>query len=146
MFLRYAYDAFHKAAGLDLSNENAHNQFILTASEAGRLDEVLIIYEKWTAGQPNNVILQRCKKNVVTLGMALIPQSVTVAEGSSVGLKRFVLVGSVLSFVVGLGMLIIVPMLVKGKKLTRENVRGVAPVGMTMTIAGLAGFVSRRYL
>ncbi len=146
MFLRYAYDAFHKAADLDLANEDAHNQFILSASESRRLDELLIAYEKWTAANPDNEILQRCKNNVVTLGMAMMPQSIELSDGGHGGLKRFVLVSSILFFIVGMGMVTIVPLLVKTKKLTRANVRGVAPVGITMTFCGLAGFVSRRYL
>jgi tetratricopeptide (TPR) repeat protein len=146
MFSRYAYEAFQKAASLDLANEEAHNQFILATSEAGKLGELLSIYDNWVAADPGNEMLQRCKKNVMTLSLAMIPQAVDVKDGAAAGLKRFVLIGSILMFVVGLGVLTVAPLLIKSEKVKREQVRGAAPIGLTMMGFGLAGFLSRRYL
>jgi tetratricopeptide (TPR) repeat protein len=145
MFQRYVYDAFLKAAALDLTSEEVHNQLIVAASSSGRLDDVLISYEKWLATNPDNPLLLQCKKNVTTLAMAMIPQSVELNDGGD-GLKRFVLVSSILLFTVGFGILIATPMLIKSGKLDKKNARGMAPIGMTMAGLGLAGFISRRYL
>jgi tetratricopeptide (TPR) repeat protein len=146
MYARYVYDSFYKAAGLDLANEDAHNQFVLAGSVAGRLDELLLIYEKWSAADPSNELLKKCKKNVATLGMALIPQAVGVGGSNNAGLKRFVTISSVLLFAVGLGMLTVVPMLVKAGKLSRQNVRGVAPVGGPSAAPGWGGVFYHRNL
>lgn len=146
MFLRYAYDAFYKAAGLDLTNEDAHNQFIIMASSSGRFEELLVIYEKWASANPSNELIQRCKRNVVTMGMSFMPQSTDIGETSSQGLKRFVLISSIFLFVVGLGILTVFPVLVKTKKIKPENVRGAVPAGLAMSGFGLIGFLGRRFL
>jgi len=131
MFLRYAYERVYKAAGLDLANEEAHNQFILAGSTSARLDE--LFESRMKSGPPRTRPMNSCsnaKKNVVTLSMAMIPQSVEIGGTDSGGLKRFVLISSIFLFVVGLGMLVATPLMVKSGKLSRENARGVGPTGM----------------
>src|SRR5438105_4727584 len=39
IFLRYSFDALRQAARLNLTNENAHNQYIMAAQKMGVLDD-----------------------------------------------------------------------------------------------------------
>lgn len=138
MFLRYAFDAFRAAARLDADNHQAHDQYILAAQETGRLTELHAEYEALAKANPDNQMLQRCYKNIVTLELAMMPRNVNVGDaGASGTMRRFTLMISLGMILLGLA-LIFLPALFS-KSAGRQNWSGVMKAGLAMAAFGFAG-------
>ncbi|MCB4757194.1 MAG: hypothetical protein LHV69_09255 [Elusimicrobia bacterium] len=147
-FLRYAYEAFKKASHLNINSEQAHDQYILAAQRMGRLEELLQEYKALSARHPDNAFLQRCVKNIITLSMAMIPEKVSVDEGSSQTLRKAVLLISIGLFLMGLALLF-APAVIKQMlhlKLEAQQISFFVKMGLVFIALSAAGFVYRSRL
>ncbi len=147
MFQRYVWESFLKAASLDFSREDVHNYFIQAGSQSKKLEEVLVLYDKWLTQEPENPLLLTCKKNVVALSLAMVPQSVGMDDGAGTsGVKRFLLVAAIFVGVLGFAILIAVPILLKSGKLSREHARSITMAGTALVVMAGGAFVGRRLI
>ncbi len=142
-FLRYALEAFRKAARLDRTNETAHNQYIMVGQQMGLLDELHAEYATLAKNNPDNALLQQCNKNIITLSMAMMPQGVSVGDSGASPLRKIFLIASLICLFLGLGTLIASPALLKAGKISKEQVSSMARTGMVMSAAGVVGFIVR---
>lgn len=142
MYLSYAYDAFKNAARLDMTHEEAHNQYIILGQLNGRLDRVREQYQEWTKAQPDNELLSRQLKNVETLIIALVPDPVRMSEAKgSPTLLKMTLFGSIGGMIFGL-ILMLMPIFIK--KNTQVNVehnhlKNLVLTGFVVELMSLAG-------
>ncbi|MCB4756758.1 MAG: hypothetical protein LHV69_06960 [Elusimicrobia bacterium] len=105
-FLRYAFEAFRNASRLDLNHEQAHIQYITAGQQLGLLDELHHEYRELCKKYPENELLKRCCKNIVTLCLALIPDKVNLdSGGGEAGMRRFILILSIGLFLLGAAMI-----------------------------------------
>jgi tetratricopeptide (TPR) repeat protein len=143
-FLRPAFEAFQNAVRGDITNERAHDHYIILAQKMGRLDELLDEYDAWIKQHPDNEFFQRCKKNIVTISMAMMPEKVSVASSTaSNSMRKMVLFLSLGMLLFGVG-LIIGPSLAKqgGKNnIDMGTIRRLFMVGAIMDVAGAGGII-----
>lgn len=143
-FLKHAYEAFRIVSKADLYNQNAHDNYIMIGQKLGKLDDLLLEYENLQKNNPTNELIARCKKNIVTISMALIPEKVNVSgSGVPPALRKVVMFISIGAIVCGLGIAIAVPALAKsGKiKLDAEAIRGAIKVGLGIGAGGVVGLI-----
>jgi len=147
-FLRHAYEAFKKAAHLNINSEQAHDQYILAAQRMGRLDDLLPEYKGLSTRHPDNPFLQRCVKNIITLSMAMIPEKVSVGEGSSGALRKALLFVSIGLFVLGVGLVLAPPLARQMLKanLDPSQIRLFIKMGLVSFLMSVVGFVMRAKL
>ena len=147
MFLRYAFEAFQKAARLDVNNEPAHTYYVTLGQQMGVLDTLLDEYSGLSKKFPDNALLQRCHKNVIALTMAMIPQQVNVSGASaSGGMRKLALIGSLALLLMGIGFMVAPPILLKKGKLAKNQVAGMMRLGLLFEGLGIAGLVLRTRL
>jgi tetratricopeptide (TPR) repeat protein len=140
MYLPYAFDAFRAAARLDPANQQAHDNYILAAQESRRLTDLHTEYETLSKKDPQNEVFQRCFKNIMTLEMAMIPQSVNVGDAhASSGMRRFILFISIGMVVVGLACFVL-PVLFRKGAVQGQQMSGLMKAGIGFILAGFAGF------
>lgn len=104
VFNTHVYNAFRIAARLDLANEVSHNQYILAAQKMGTLDALRSEYEAWGKQYPDNELVKKCYKNIVTISLAMMPQQVSVNDGKS-GLRKLLLFGALGLLFLGISMI-----------------------------------------
>ncbi|MCB4756796.1 MAG: hypothetical protein LHV69_07165 [Elusimicrobia bacterium] len=110
-FLRYAFEAFRSASRLDLNHEQAHIQYITAGQQQGLLDELHREYGELCKKYPENELLKRSCKNIVTLCMALIPDKVALdSGGGEAGMRRFILLLSIGLSLLGAAMIFGAPL------------------------------------
>jgi len=142
MFLRYAFDAFRVVARAEPGNQQAHDQYILSAQESGRITELHSEYEALAKQNPTNDLFQRCYKNLLTLELAMIPQRVDVnSAGASSGMRRFTLFVS-LGLILGGVACLFLPLLLKKGQVSQNNWGAVAKAGVAMIVAGFGGVIA----
>lgn len=144
MFARYAFDAFRHAARLDIANQDAHNQYIMAAQQMNLLDDLHSEYDAWCKQFPDNAFLQQCKKNIVTLTMAMIPADVNVDTGG-ISMRRMVLLGSIVLMMSGALMILGAPILnkIRPNMLTGAQIKTMVTAGLATSGVGIGGFFIR---
>lgn len=142
MYLPYCFDAFRAAARLDPTSQQAHDHYILAAQESGRLMDLHAEYDALSKQNPQNELLQRCFKNIMTLELAMIPQRVDVDSAhASGGMRRFTLVFSIGVIVLGLACFFL-PMMFKKGAVQGSEMSGVMKAGVGLIILGFGGIVA----
>lgn len=140
IFMRYAYDAFRAAAKLDLTHNEAHNQYIMAAQKMGLLDNLRDEYNSWAKQYPENALLQQSNKSVMALMLASIPQPVAISGSQANAAIRKVVI-----FVAGglmlLGIVLIIgPIYLKRQGKIEPHTMAVSmKTGLAAAILGLAG-------
>jgi tetratricopeptide (TPR) repeat protein len=136
VLMRLAFESFKQAARLNLQHQEVHDNYIMLSQKLGRLDELLIEYENLVKQHPENELLARCKKNILTISMAMMPDKVNIAGGQmSSGMQKLVLFSSIGLIVTGIGMAL-VPVFLK--------TAGSKPAGITsitLILVGISGLV-----
>lgn len=143
MFLRYAFDAFQKVARRNLSDEEAHNQYIMMSQQMKRMDELQAEYNEWARTNPTNEFIQKCNKNILTISMAMIPQNIDVGGASFLGLRKVFLVTGILLIVSGLACMLVPLIMVKTGSLDKSKVAPLVRVGIGFGVMGGLAFVVR---
>ncbi len=141
---RHAFEAFRKAARLDLTHQQAHDDYILFAQKLGLLDELLKEYDGWIVKNPDNELLKRCRKNIVTISMAMMPEQVSMASsGPSSLIKKTTLIVSLGAIAMAFVMIFVVPMVKKkvGGGTQKSEMRNIFIVGTMFGLAGMAGLI-----
>lgn len=139
---RHAFEAFRHAAQLDLHHQLAHDEYILSAQKMNQLNELIVEYDNWIKHYPENELLHRCKKNLITISLALMPGQVNVAETkASPFLKQVTLLLSLLFLLGGFGIAFGAPML--KKNMSRQEASGYIRLGIFFQITGLGGLFVR---
>lgn len=138
---RHAFEAFRHAARLNLNHQAAHDEYILFAQKMGTLDELYKEYDTWLMHYPNNEQLRRCKKNLITISMAMMPDKVNVASGGNAFLRKSVMFISLGMILLGLILIFVPPLLKKGP--AQSAMTGVVKLGLILCGGGIAGFVFR---
>jgi tetratricopeptide (TPR) repeat protein len=142
MFLRHSFEAFRSAARLNLRHQEAHEQYIMMAQQMNLLDDLLREYDHWLKSDPDSELLQRCKKNIVAISMALIPQQVNMGDtGASTAVKKLVFFCSVGGLLAGAGLMLAAPLLVRSGKVTKERLAPLVRVGLLCAGLGGAGLI-----
>ncbi|MFN0117019.1 MAG: hypothetical protein ACKVQC_01830 [Elusimicrobiota bacterium] len=114
LFYKHSFEAFRQASRLNLSHDEAHQKYISTAQKLNRLDELLEEYSQWIEENPNNTNLEKAKKTIIAISMALIPDKVNVTEAkASSGLSKFLFFFSICNIVSGLGIILLAPFIPK---------------------------------
>ena len=145
-FLRLAFEAFQKAARLDLNDEAAHTNYVLFAQKLRRLDEVHAEYDALVDQDPGNALLAQCQRNIVTISMAMMPQNVSSLGGDGAAkMRRLVFVLSAGLLLFGFVFLVGPAALSKGAKpvFKKDQVQGFMKVGVLLGGLGMAGFLVR---
>lgn len=142
MFQRYSFEAFRQAARLNLTHEEAHNQYILAAQQMNLFDSLLDEYRKWESENPENEVIKKCKKNLIAISLVMIPQPVNVqsAKASSM-LQKFVFIFSLSLILCGVGTAVGIPLLSKKGLLKKEQMKPMVILSGLFGAAGLGGFV-----
>lgn len=99
IFNRHTFEAFRQAARLDLTNTEAHDEYIMAAKKLDRLDELLREYDNWLKFNPANDLIARCRKNILTISMAMIPEKVEMKAGSDKSRRVIVLMIAAVIFI-----------------------------------------------
>lgn len=121
IYYRHTFEAFHSAAKLNLTHTEAHDEYITAAQKLERLDELLQEYDTWIKFNPDNPLLARCRKNIVTISMALIPDKGSASSGPARSPRKLVVL-----LVIGLavlGMFLLGGILFLRKKSPQNNLR-----------------------
>jgi hypothetical protein len=110
----------------------------------GVLDSILEEYEKLAHKNPDNELIRRCHKNIMTISMALITPQVQIKGSQNAGtLRKFILIGSLVALFFGM-LMIFGPMLFnKSGKLSKDNIKSLLRVGIIVSGAGFAGILIR---
>ncbi len=141
LFLRYAFDAFRQAVRRDLTHQEAHDQYIIVSQKMGRLEDLLKEYDGWVKQNPDNEFLKQCKKNVVTISMAMMPEKVNVGGSQMGGLRKPILFFSLGSLLFG-AVFIFGPSVLRNLlKLEPGLIKQFLYLGIGMDVAGLGGLV-----
>lgn len=143
MFLRYAFEAFQKAARLAPSNEQAHLYYVTVGQKTGALDTLLDEYATLVKKNPENELFKNTHKNVIALTMAMMPQQVNVSDGSPANLRKFTLLVCIMLFLTGIGFIIAPPILLKQGKIEKSQVGGLVRIGLLIEAMSIVGFVLR---
>ena len=111
----------------------------------GRFEELLLEYDKWIKENPDNELLKKCRKNVLTISMAMMPSEVKIASsGMEALLKKSLLFLSMGSIIFGF-VFFLSPLMFKrmNRPITQEQAKRVVFFGMLLEAAGIAGFIVR---
>ena len=142
LFMRYAYESFQKAAHLDLNNKDAHDTYITFSQKLNRLDNLLQEYDEWLKANPENENLIRCRKNVLTISMTMIPDKISVESGgSNQKIRKALLILCIGSLFFGL--VIVASPLLLGKKISKQQSKNLIRVGIMMCGVSVLGFAGR---
>lgn len=147
-YKRHAFDAFKKAARLNLTNQEAHDHYIMAGQKEGLLDEIHREYEQLAKDHPDNELIKRCLKNILTISMAMVPEKVNVGGGpSTVTIRRFLLFGGLAGMFFGAILLFAPLFLSRGPNppVKPENVKNFVRIGSFIGFAG-AGMVLGRFV
>lgn len=118
VILRLGFDSFRKAARLNLNHQEAHDGYIMLAQKVNLLDDLLREYDTWSKTYPDNDLLKRCHKNIVTISMAMMPDKVNVSTGGTGRYKKLVIFLLLGFLIVGIGLVF---MISKAKLATRSK-------------------------
>jgi tetratricopeptide (TPR) repeat protein len=144
VFLRHAFEAYRAAARLDLTHQEAHDQYIVAGQRLGHLEQLHEEYKILAKAHPENAFLQRCNQNIVTLTLAMMPDRVNVSDGGFGKRMRKALFFVSIGLVVAAASVIIGPFFLK--KTGRAHIEPAAmkrflTLGVVLGFAGLGGFV-----
>jgi tetratricopeptide (TPR) repeat protein len=89
IYFRHTFEAFRQAARINLTHTEAHDEYITAAQKLERLDELLQEYDTWIKFNPDNPLLVRCRKNILTISMALMPDAVKTNSSNSGKTRKF---------------------------------------------------------
>lgn len=144
-FMRYAFDAFRKAARLDLNNQQAHDQYIMVGQKMGQLDELHREYDTLAKANPDNPLFARCAKNIVTLSMALIPDQVNIGGGNHGSIRKILLFASLglIFFGIALAFGPLISSKVNNKSLDPGTMKRFIVLGFIAISGGVGGFFAR---
>lgn len=144
LFSRYAFEAFRQAARLDLTHKEAHNQYIMAAQKMGLMEDLLQQYDDWLKKNPESELMQQCKKNIIALSMAMMPQAVNVGGSKASGaIRKFVVAGSIATILLGLALVFGPPLLSRraAKPLAKQHMSRLMVLGLFLDAAGIGGLL-----
>jgi hypothetical protein len=138
MFQRYAFEAFRIVARLDPGNQAAHDQYIQAAQVSKRMEELHAEYDALAKQNPQNELFQRCYKNIITLELAMIPQTVNVGDARASGtMRKFTLLISLGMILLGVALMFLPVVMNKG--IEKKHWGGMMKTGLAMILAGFGG-------
>jgi tetratricopeptide (TPR) repeat protein len=149
LFLRYAFDAFRKAARLNLNHQQTHEQYIMVGQKLGLIEELHREYDTLAKNNPENALLQQSAKNIVTLSMAMMPDPVNINDGGLAGSIRKVVLFIAIGFILMGAGLILGPTIVKKTSkpdMPPEMIVRLAKIGFLCGAAGIVTFIVRAKL
>lgn len=142
MFLRYAYESFRQATRLDLTLQEAHDQYIVLSQQMGLLENLQYEYENLTKENPDNELLKRCYKNILAISLAMISPRIQVGEAKASGtMKKMIFLTSFFTILIGLSLIFGPPLFAKKGKLTKDHIRAFFKVGLAASVLGVGGIL-----
>ncbi|MBV9080699.1 MAG: tetratricopeptide repeat protein, partial [Elusimicrobia bacterium] len=75
-YQRHAFESFRAAARLATLPDDAHNEYVMMAQGAGRLEDVRADYAAKSGAAPDDEVLRRRYKAIVALTMAMMPPKI----------------------------------------------------------------------
>ena len=147
MFDRFAFEAYQKAARLRLDHQEVHDLYIMTGQKMGRLDDIHQEYKDLAKKYPDNELVQRCLKNMLSISMAMIPDKVAISGmAMSKKMNRLMILLALGLMFIGAVLIFGSPFLHKAKLIKKEQLKHLVQIGVLLEGAALAGFIARSLL